>query len=571
MAVSRRTALALGVGITGLGATEALAAVDVSTGLGITAMLDATPPALRVTSIGWFSGFRDSGLKVGDQIVAVDGVPVTKPANAQEAQRTSYKLIGATGENVRWAEARKGPGAKVVLKVRRRATPGQGWRTLDVTGTLQAPDNSRTADNRILLGPKGPPAMYQNDGFDGAWQPWADALAKSASAVLDDPLHALSLSTRYELKQHLDRQARVQLLVSKYPGPFAKAAMQDFEAMLERLEGPAISLPADVLHYRELGEARANEVRQKAQTGWAALQAEIAGQTLAQPFPAVHPVHGDRASVAGKYVVLPPMRNRDWITEAGHTWFVSGGARDGWYFADAEGREAVMMFDALSRYRRLVLPNIAETYELIGQIQEEPAQLVIRERAYFGLKLKPVAGLIGGAMFVDMRKTEGRVARFAGEEIYRQLGAAAPPDSASPVEVLQAMIDALKESDQRLWTSLFAPWSVQWTGDGRVLFNANAVHQPDSYFEEARRRIMERVCEMRPLWTDDVRVVIPGDKYPGQMRLEEVTVEMQHIGRFDDSYRAFVDVTVHRWWKLQRLGMADAAMGPWRITSLQPI
>ena len=221
MAVSRRTALALGVGITGLGATEALAAVDVTTGLSTTAMLDATPPALRVTGIGWFSGFRDSGLRVGDQIVAVDGAPVTKPANAQEAQKTSYKLIGATGENVRWAEARKGPGATVVLKLRRRATPGQGWQTLEVTGTLRAPDNSRTADNRILLGPGGPPTMYQHDGFDGAWQPWADALAKSASAVLDDPLYALSLSTRYELKQHLERQARVQLLASKYPGPFA--------------------------------------------------------------------------------------------------------------------------------------------------------------------------------------------------------------------------------------------------------------------------------------------------------------------------------------------------------------
>ena len=570
MTVSRRTALALGMGITGLGATEALAAVDVTTGLATTAMLDATPPALRVTGIGWFSGFRDSGLRMGDQIVAVDGVPVTKPANQQEAQRTSYRLIGATGENVRWAEARQGPGAKVVLKVRRRATPGQGWQTLEVTGTLRPPDNSRTADNRILLGPKGPPAMYENDGFDGAWQQWADALAKSASAVLDDQLYALPLTSQYELAQHLERRARVQLLASKYPGPFAKAASQDFESMLERLAGPAITLPADALHYRELGEARAGEVRQKGQAAWAALQAELASQTIAQPFPAVHPVHGDRAGVIGKYVVLPPMRNRDWIGEAGHTWFVSGNRSDGWYFADAEGAEAGLMLDALSRYRRLVLPNILESYELIGQVQEQPGQLVIGERAYFGLKLTPVAALVGGAMFVDLRKAEGKVVRFAGEEIYRQLGAVPPPASASPTEVMQAMVEALKEANQPLWTSLFATWGLKWTGDGRLLFNANAVHQPDSYFEEARRRIMERVCDMRPVWTDDVRTIIPGGEYPGQLRLEEVTVEMQHIGRFDGSYRAFSDVTVHRWWQLQRLG-APGAMGPWRITSLQPI
>jgi hypothetical protein len=107
---------------------------------------------------------------------------------------------------------------------------------------------------------------------------------------------------------------------------------------------------------------------------------------------------------------------------------------------------------------------------------------------------------------------------------------------------------------------------VQYTNNGQALFYANAVHQPDSYFEEARRRVMERVFDMRPVWVDDPRAIIPGNQYPGQLRLEEVTVEMQHIGQFGGQYRAFSDVTVHRWWQLQRLGS-----GPWRITSLQPI
>ena len=48
----------------------------VSTGLVTTAMLDATPPSLRVTSIAWFSRFRRSGLRVGDRITAVNGQPM---------------------------------------------------------------------------------------------------------------------------------------------------------------------------------------------------------------------------------------------------------------------------------------------------------------------------------------------------------------------------------------------------------------------------------------------------------------------------------------------------------------
>jgi hypothetical protein len=539
---------------------------EVSTGLTTTSMPDASPPALRVTGIGWFSGFRGSGLRVGDQIVAVEGELL--PAAPTQAQ--AQQAIGTYGESQRWAQAGLGEGAPVKLTVRRRATPGQGWQTIEITGAVRAAVNVRTADNRILIGPGGPPEMYENDGFDRSWREWADNFAKFASKVLDDTLYALSLTSAYELRNLLDMQPRVQLLAQKYPGPFAQAVQEDFAAMLARLQGDDIALPDDALAYRELGEQRADEVREQAQAAWRAIQTELASQMITPLFPAVHPIHGDRAAVTGRYVMLPPLRNRDWVGEAGRTWFVAGSAQDGWYFADAEGEEAVWMLDALARYRRLVLPNIDESYELIGQVQAQPGQLVIGERAYFGLRLKPVAALIGGAMCVDLRQPRGGIVRFAGEQALRAHSASAPPDAASPTEVMQAMVAALKAGELDLWISLFATWSVETLADGRALFRMNAVEQPARYFEEARRRILARVFDMRPVWVDDVRVIIPGDAYPGQQRLEEVTVEMQHIGSVDGHFRPISDVTVNRWWKLQRLG-TPAAMGPWRITSLQPI
>lgn len=554
---------------------------DVTTGLTVAPMLDAVPPALRVTGIDWLSGLRDSGLRRGDQIIAVDGVALRLPSTPEEARREAPRLIGGYQESQRWADAGKDEGASVTLTLRRRATPGRGWLTVQATGTLQGPAQARSADNRILIGPDGPPEMFENDGFDSSWREWAGKFAAMSAAVLDDPLYALAQTSQFLLRQLQDQQPRVQLLAAKYPSPFARAVVQDFEAMRLRLQGPDVVLPADALAYREVGEQRAEAIRQQAEAEWAALQAELTDRLIVPLFPAVHPVHGDRARVIGRYALLPPLRNRDWVGEAGRTWFVAGNARDGFYFADAEGPQAVQMLDALARYRRLVMPNIDECYELIGQVQERPGQLVVGERAYFGLSLQPVAALIGGAMFIDLRQqdsgVDGGVARFAGEQALHDHGAAAPPDNAEPEVVMQAMVAALKAADQDLWISLFATWSVESLPDGRVLFRANAVEQPARYFEEARRRIVERVFDMRPVWLDDVRVVIPGDQYPGQQRLEEVIVEMQHIGLFDGQaegaprvYRAFSDVTVNRWWRLQRIGM-PGALGPWRITSLQPI
>lgn len=539
---------------------------EVSTGLVTTPMREAAPPALRVTGRDWFSSFRSSGLQVGDRIVAVDGEGLGPAPTSADARRD----IGTYDESRRWAAAGRHEGAPVTLTVRRRATPGQGWQTLSVSGTLRAAVDVRTDDNRILMGPGGPPEMVENDGFDRGWRQWADDFAKTASSVLDDPLCALSLTTQFELRKLVAQQPRVHLLAQKYPGPFADAVQQDFDAMLARLQGPEIVLPDGALDYRELGEQRADDIRQQAQAAWAALQAELADRTIAPLFPAVHPLHGDRAAVIGRYAQLPALRNRDWIGEAGHTWFVAGTPQDGWYFADAEGAEAGLMLDALARYRRLVLPNIDESYELIGEVLEQPGQLVIGERAYFGLRLRPVAALIGGAMFVDLRRAEAGIAQFAGEQALHPQGLLALTDAAGPTEVMQAMVAALKAADLDAWIALFATWSVDSLPDGRALFRANAVEQPARYFEEARRRILERVFDMRPIWVDDVRALIPGDEYPGQQRLEETIVEMQHIGRFDDTFRAFSDVTVNRWWRLQRLGQ-PGAMGPWRIASLQPI
>ena len=58
-----------------------------STKLVTTPMIDEYVPSLGVSWIGWESGFRGSGLRVADRIVAVNGTPVTRPKDERETQR----------------------------------------------------------------------------------------------------------------------------------------------------------------------------------------------------------------------------------------------------------------------------------------------------------------------------------------------------------------------------------------------------------------------------------------------------------------------------------------------------
>ncbi len=68
-------------------------------------MLDNDPPNLLVDSMAWDSGFRGTGLRVGDQVVAVDGEAVPRPATVEEGQQASSTMVGQYGEYQRWAEA----------------------------------------------------------------------------------------------------------------------------------------------------------------------------------------------------------------------------------------------------------------------------------------------------------------------------------------------------------------------------------------------------------------------------------------------------------------------------------
>jgi hypothetical protein len=537
---------------------------ELTTGLETIPHLEAEPPSLAVRWVNWDSGFRGSDIKPGDQIVAVNGKRVETPANAEDVSKILPGLVGQYAESQTWAALNLKDGAALTLTVRRRNVPGVGRKELEVQGQILAKRAWRDDANEPIFGPGGPGLMVTEEGFNSSWTSWYDdAFIRQLADILDSAPEGPGLTTRYELQRLLERKAAVEFLAAHYSGPFAKAVQADYAAALAIVSGKKREIsPAD-LEYRREEDERIRTVAASGHAAWDAFVAAHAESTV-PTFPAIDPISGDRSSVAGKAVVLPPFGNSNWISEADHTYFTFGNQNDGWYIADAEAPAAQQMLDAAERYRKFVSPSLPSEFAVIGRILPNPRLVVVDGRGEFGLQVEVMAAMAGDAMFIDISGGATGEVLFTGEEQFRHAAGAMPANSASPADVMTALIAAIKHGDQPLWKSLFTAWYVSYLDDGRAVLQPYEDRSQDEYWEESRRSILGRVYAAAPVWSSDPKPVMTGKEFPGAPFIEETDVEIEHIGLFDGEYRTFCDVTVNRLWQLQR---RDG--GPWRISSVQ--
>lgn len=536
---------------------------ELRTGLTTSNMLDRDPPALRVQWIAWDSGFRGSGLQVGDQIIAVNGAPLTRPADITEVQKTLPQMVGQWAENQVWAKLGLKDGAPLTLTVRRRA-PGEGWEVLDITGKILAERAYSYPNGRRALGPTGPESLA-NDGFDGAWSGWYEKRVFDWTRVLDGGWQS-RLNTRQTLQSHLEEKPRVDFAAQHHPGPFAETLLADWEAVRASLEGTRYDLPPDALDFRELEEDRAKQVSAAGQAAWQAFLARHAPDMLPAS-PAIDPIRGDREQVTGKLVALPPMPPRQWIVSIGRN-FLSAEQNGAWYFVPTDTPAMLRAFMAMQRYRRHVSPNLREEIAVIGRILPDPRMMVLQGRGVAGFELEPLAVLVGNALFADLTVVRDDASPFAGEDQLKKLSAGLPPDDAGPRQVLEALIAALKAGDQDVWNPLFADWRFV-PDDAKPIYYPFYPYPAGSRDEDwirSRRHMLDKICDVRVHWIGEPRVLQQGNEYEGAPRIEQVEAELEHIGLFDGAYRAFNSLDVHRLWRLQRRNN-----GPWRISSPQGI
>ena len=529
-------------------------------GLRTTQELDAAQPALRVSWVDWDSGFRGSGLQVADRIVAVNGEPIPKPADARELARLLSAMVGQLGEADHWRQQGAQEGQAVTLAVRRRVLPGQGWATLSITGQLCLRKVYQNAQGRRLFGLGGPDQMGYAEGESEVWSSWFERLQRTWQGVLDEGWVRRTLISDSELRQHLEAEPRLAWLEAQFPGPFASAMRADFEAVRQALRGPAHDLGPEALGYRQSAEALANQVAQAARSDRQAFLDAHAAEVIAA-FPSINPVLGDRAAVAGKLVQLPLIRNRDWISQGPSSCLVFNQGSD-WYVADGESPALQKALQARGRFEQALGASVREDFEVIGRIAPDAALVVVEGRGRFALKVEPVAITLGGQVFVVVEGDQPNPL-FSGEAALQVQSRRPPPVDASPGEVLQAFFDASKAGDQVLWTSLFATFDLGYAANGLPLVRLTGLPYMDSRWLEARQRWQKDVCAVQPRWVGDVTVLVRGDEFDGAPRIEEVQIEVDHLRLDADGLaRNFGSIGLNRVWLLRRVNG-----GPWRIAT----
>jgi len=524
---------------------------DLRSGVTTDGEIDTEPRGFRVTWIDWDSDFRRH-LRINDLIVGVNGQSLAPFLQAGKMG----KGVGQPGEPSYWTDIGATPDSSVALSVLRDGEP------VTVEGKLHLEYFYYDTQGKTAMAPGGPQRLA-NDGFDGAWSIWLEKFVFKLSLHFASGWTQRSYNSRNELEWYIEQKPRIDLLLEKYPGPFADVMHDDWTKGMELARGKHADLGAAELEYRALGARRVEIAKGEAAKAWPAALQALAGEMMAA-FPA--PSALDRAGAVGKVVELPAITMRSFLNDLGVSFAAIGSPSDGYYFVLLNQPAFRSLYVVESRYRGQVNPRLDERYRFIARVLDDPQMFTVNSRPAMGLTVEPIAAMVGGdEVFIDLRTSPPR---FAGEEVLSAF-ASIVRDDTSPASVIEAMIQAIKTGDDKTWTSLFAPWKVMSGKGGRTIIDPSYSADTSRFmsdWERSRRLIMGEVYDARVDKVEKVRRVLERSTENGLPNVDQVVIWVDHYGLFDDEYRAFQNINVHREWTLQRLDE-----GPWRITSIQSL
>lgn len=549
----------------------------------------------RVAWIDWDSGFRGSGLRVGDRLVGDSGGDYSPEAIDKGA------VIGAS-EGARIGDLGLEAGQAITLHVERQPAIGGPGERLSFTAPLVDNQTTRDAEGRRAFGEDGP-AHGEKDGFTYAYSAWYEKFRDLVETVLLGWDYTSGYDTRRLAERLEEHRARVEHLAASYPGAFARAAREDFDAALAMLAGEARELTQADLEYRKLGDVRGAQVSEaadRALAGYLAAAEEAGAGFVDAPFPVPNAFEVDVSELVGRRIRLPEIDDRDLLLEAKRSWYRFGRSQ-GLYVISRQDPATRPLFRAVDEYIEKVDPNLGRRrLTFFGAIEASPALVcdVRRSQTEVALRVRPLAALVTDharpehRLFVDMEAAAGaeegaEVEAFAGEAALLAVGRPQLRPDLDPAGVMRALFDCLKLGDFDTFLACFATWKVRQHYDragssSYVDLSWVTLNQRDAVgvWDSSRRELLADVYGLEVAAVSEPEVVFDAanepiaafDDAPEPATVERVRVLVNHIGRVDgdgdspQSYRTFAGGKYHRRWTLERLDD-----GPWRVTSAHPI
>lgn len=501
----------------------------------------------RVTWIAWDSPGREV-LRIGDIICAahVDKISATE---AERLPRFSYPYVN---DHEIWTALGTDGGKQLSLSVLRDGLE------LELTLIPTATPNYRNAANQRALFPGGP-YYLANNGFRESWSAWYERIVKEWSRILADGWRMRQFDSRRLLKAHADERQRIEYLLEHFPGEFTTAIASDWEKVHARLQGRLWPVHEIALDFREYDKQRIDTFHQAAKKAHTDFKDRVSS-SLRKPFPAPDPYDDKAAEIIGSLVCIDGVTPRDMRGDRIEAWYIMGDRFGGWYFLDANSTEVRRLGDCIFAYHSLVRPQLAERYTFYLEVLDQP-MMRPRERGNVvrGFCARLVAAMVGNQLFVDALDTPEPL--MAGQDSLRNQTVQLPPDTASPEDIVIARVDAVKWARRDVWTRLRADWTVSadWTGNPVYLPYSVGDADSHSHWEQSRKRLLSDVIDVRVIDSTKPYVVLEADETRNIPRIEEVEVDVEHVGVFHDEYRSFKDTWLTRSWRLQRVGN-----GPWR-------
>lgn len=524
---------------------------NIVSGITTELLLRKQNPGFKVKWIAWDSDFRRE-LQLNDVILQVnkeDMAPYLKAGSGTGiglyAESDLFKKIGARD------------GQEITLTVLRQD------KNITVKGKVHA-EYFYTDDKGARAIAPGGPSLMERDGFSDAWGQWVEKYLQKMSTLIRLGWEPTGFDNRKEHANQLAEKPRIDMLLSKYPGKFSQTLADDWKRLVNSLEGERVELTEKDLEYRQIGEKRLEQAKAAAKTAWEAARQKYTDE-MTDPFPA--PDILERESIIGKVVEFPRITYNNMINDMGRVYAFVGSQNDGYYFLMLDDPEGLAYMDVMYRYKGQINPRFPEQYRYIGRINDDPRMFTVDRKPVTGLTVKLLAVLAGNdELFVDL--TEDKPV-YAGEKELAQLPLASA-DMSTPEATIKTMIEAIKMGNDKTWRELIADWKVMEGIDGHHLIDRSyrpSLASLESDWSNSRRLITSTVYDARVCKVSPITRVIQKDEKAGISSVDEVTVWIEHVGKFDISktqheYRVFTNVNVKRSWTLQRIDD-----GPWKIVS----